>query len=109
MWQVRNNNEIDDFCWSPKGTSLKTGSRAAWDTAISAYPLAVDGYNQFFYIACEGIKLRLETAILEFDFDNKSIIINKEKENYDVIVVTISPEIIRKIFALVTCYIRGEI
>ena len=80
MWQVRNNNEIDDFCWSPKGTSLKTRSRAAWDTAISAYPLAVDGYNQFFDIACEGINLRLETAIQELDLDNKSVIINGKKK-----------------------------
>ena len=93
MWQVRNNNEIDDFCWSPKGTSLKTGSRAAWGTAISAYPLVVDGYNQFFDIACEGINLRFETAIQEFDLDNKSVIINGEKENYDIIVKTISPDI----------------
>lgn len=94
MWQVRNNNEIDDFGWSPKGTSLKTGPRAAWDTAISAYPLAVDGYNQFFDIACEDINLRLETAIQEFDLDNKSVIIDGEKENYDIIVNTISPDII---------------
>lgn len=94
MWQVYNNNEIDDFGWSPKGTSLKSGPRAAWDTAISAYPIALDGYNRFFEIATQNINLQLNTAIEKCDLDTKTVIINGDKKQFDIIVNTISPDIL---------------
>ena len=39
MWLVDDNKKIDTFKWSPKGATLKSGPRAAWDKAISAYQL----------------------------------------------------------------------
>ena len=39
MWLVNDNKKIDTFKWSPKGATLKSGPRAAWDKAISAYPI----------------------------------------------------------------------
>ena len=48
MWQVEDNKDIDTFNWSPKGVTIKEGPKAAWDTAISAYPYAHDGYNHYF-------------------------------------------------------------
>ena len=71
MWNVKNNNEIDDFGWSPKGTSLKSGPRAAWDNAISAYPYALDGYNKFFDLAVTDINLMLNTKVSNFDILSK--------------------------------------
>ena len=56
MWLVDDNRVIDTFNWSPKGVALKTGPRAAWDTAMSAYPYAPDGYNKWFDVATEGAK-----------------------------------------------------
>lgn len=94
MWKVKNNNEIDDFGWSPKGTSLKSGPRAAWDTAISAYPQAIDGYNRFFDIATQNINLRLNTSIQHFDIDSKTVVIDGNREKYDIIVSTISPDLL---------------
>jgi UDP-galactopyranose mutase len=90
----RNNKEIDDFGWSPKGTSLKKGPRAAWDTAISAYPISIDGYNAYFDAATNGINLLLNTNIEKFDIQNKQVQINGEKLRFDIIVNTISPDII---------------
>ena len=54
MWQIDDNKLIDDFSWSPKGVAIKKGPREGWDTAISAYPLAIDGYNKFFDSALEN-------------------------------------------------------
>lgn len=92
MWGVKNNNEIDDFGWSPKGTSLKEGPRAAWDNAISAYPIAMDGYNKFFELAVEEANLLLNTKISCFDIENKRVEIGNEFHSFDVIINTISPD-----------------
>lgn len=94
MWGVKNNNEIDDFGWSPKGTALKSGPRAAWDTAISAYPIKLNGYNDYFDIATNDINVQLNTNIDRYDIENKSIYLNGEKKVYDIIVNTISPDIL---------------
>ena len=45
MWLVNDNKKIDTFRWSPKGATLKKGPRAAWDRAISAYPIKLNGYD----------------------------------------------------------------
>ena len=38
MWSIELNTEITDFGFTPKGVALKTGSKAAWDNAISGFP-----------------------------------------------------------------------
>ena len=96
MWQVDDNRKIDDFGWSPKGVALKEGGRAAWDTAISAYPFAEDGYDQYFKIATEGINLRLNTKIENYDIQNKTIYVDGNKEVYDLVINTISPDLLFK-------------
>ena len=92
MWQIEDNKLLDDFSWSPKGVALKEGTREAWDTAISCYPYALDGYNSYFKIATESTKVFLNTRITHFDIPNKEVIFNNEKHNYDVIINTISPD-----------------
>lgn len=94
MWLVEDNKVIDDFGWSPKGVTLKEGPRECWDDAISAYPIAADGYNQYFDLATENVNTFLGTAIEKYDIPNKTVVINSEKKKYDVIINTISPDII---------------
>ena len=48
MWQVDSCKEIDTFAWSPKGIAIKEGPKAAWDSAISGYPYALNGYDDYF-------------------------------------------------------------
>jgi UDP-galactopyranose mutase len=92
MWLVDDCEKIDTFNWSPKGVALKEGSKEAWDTAISAYPYAADGYNSYFDIATEGTKVLLNTRIEKYDIPNKAVVINGEKKQYDIIVSTIAPD-----------------
>jgi UDP-galactopyranose mutase len=94
MWQVDDNKVIDNFGWSPKGITLKEGPRESWDDAISAYPIAADGYNQYFDLATENVNIFLGTTIEKYDIPNKTVVINSEKKKYDVIINTISPDII---------------
>lgn len=94
MWMIDSNEQIDDFTWSPKGVTIKDGPRAAWDTAISAYPIAINGYDDFFKIAAEGINVMLSTTIENYDIPNRTVILNGEKRQYDIIVSTISPDVL---------------
>ncbi|MEM8811404.1 MAG: FAD-dependent oxidoreductase [Pseudomonadota bacterium] len=94
MWQIDDNKQIDDFTWSPKGVTVKEGPRAAWDTAISAYPIAFNGYDDYFTIATEGVKVHLSTAIENYDIPNKTVWIDGEKHTFDLIANSISPDIL---------------
>ena len=94
MWLVEDNKVIDDFGWSPKGVTLKEGPRECWDDAISGYPIAADGYNQYFELATENANIFLGTTIEKYDIPNKTVVINSEKKKYDVIINTISPDMI---------------
>lgn len=94
MWLIDSNKQIDDFLWSPKGVTIKEGQRAAWDTAISAYPIAINGYDDFFKIATADVKVMLNTKIEQYDVPNRTVVLNGEKRTFDVIVSSISPDIL---------------
>jgi len=93
MWQMDPRN-IDTFKWSPKGVTIKDGPRAALDNCMSAYPLANDGYNQFFDTIQDKCRVLLNVSIDKFDIKNKSVIINNENLFFDIIINTISPDIL---------------
>ncbi len=93
MWMIDDNKVLDTFNWSPKGVALKEGPRACWDTAISAYPYAPDGYNSYFTLATEHARVLLSTKIDHYDIPNKTVVFNGEKHRYDLIINTISPDI----------------
>jgi UDP-galactopyranose mutase len=92
MWQVDSNTELDTFEWSPKGTPLKTGPRAAWDSAISAYPWASNGYNDYFEIAAAEANVVFSTKIVKYELEKKQVYFNGQWHKYDLIVNTISPD-----------------
>jgi len=92
MWQVESNTELDTFEWSPKGTPLKSGPRAAWDTAISAYPRASNGYNDYFEIATAAANVILSTRIEKYELEKKQVFFNRQWHKYDLIVSTVSPD-----------------
>ena len=92
MWLIDDNRIIDTFTWSPKGVAIKEGPRAAWDTALSAYPHAPDGYNQYFDIATSGATVLLSTKIERYDILHRTVWIKGEKLVFDLIVSTISPD-----------------
>ena len=92
MWLVDDCKNIDTFNWSPKGVTIKSGPRAAWDTAMSAYPYAPDGYNKYFDYAVQGVTVMLNTRIERYDIPNRTVWINGERKTFDIIVNAISPD-----------------
>jgi UDP-galactopyranose mutase len=94
MWLIDDNKLIDDFTWSPKGVTIKEGPRAAWDTAISAYPIAFNGYDDYFRIATADAEVHLGTRIAQYDIPNKTVVFGGVAHKFDVIVNTISPDIL---------------
>lgn len=94
MWMIDDNTLIDDFGWSPKGVALKEGPRVAWDMAISAYPYAPNGYDDYFEISTQDTDVHKSTTIDSYDIPNKTVVIQGNKLSFDVIVNTISPDIL---------------
>ena len=93
MWLVKDNKKIDTFKWSPKGATLKKGPRAAWDKAISAYPIKKNGYNDFFDgVLNLNIKINLKTSIKVKNLKNKEFIIKGKRQKFDIVVSSISPD-----------------
>jgi UDP-galactopyranose mutase len=94
MWGIESNTEMDTFSWSAKGVTLKTGPKAAWTEAISAFPLKINGYDDYFDIATRDAQVQLNTTIQAFDVENYRVEIDGEWRTYDLIVSTVSPEIL---------------
>jgi UDP-galactopyranose mutase len=94
MWMIDDNKMIDDFTWSPKGVTVKEGPRAAWDTAISAYPIAHNGYDDYFTIATAEAKVHLKTEIERYDIPRRTVWIGGEQATFDIIINTISPDLL---------------
>lgn len=92
MWMIDSCTSFDTFNWSPKGVAMKKGPRACWDTALSAYPYAADGYNQYFGLGTAEARVLLSTSISRFDIPNKTVWFNGEKHTYDIIINSACPD-----------------
>ncbi|MBV8534578.1 MAG: NAD(P)-binding protein [Alphaproteobacteria bacterium] len=97
MWGIESNTEITEFSFSPKGVALKTGKdKAAWTEAMSGFPKAPNGYDDYFPISTKDCTVKLKTTIEDFDMPGYRVKIAGEWHKYDVIVTTVSPEITMK-------------
>jgi UDP-galactopyranose mutase len=96
MWQLKDNREIDTFNWSPKGTPIKQDNSYAWSEAISAYPLALNGYNDFFDKVTAYANVYLKTPIDEIRPDSCEVVVKGKAHKYDKIVNTIALDVVLK-------------
>jgi len=96
MWKIESNILIDDFAWSPKGVALNTGPKQAWTTHISAFPEALNGYDDYFQIATRSARVLLKTTIADYDIEQRRVQIGTDWAQFDIIISTVSPEVIFK-------------
>ena len=61
---------------------------------ISAYPYAADGYNSYFDIATKDINVFLNTRVEKVFVEDKKILVNDETISYDIVVSTVSPDLL---------------
>ena len=92
MWGLQSNTEFDEGTWSIKSTPLKRGPKAAWTEAISAFPYAMNGYDDFFTAAVAGCEVLLGTSVEAFDVDRHRVKLLGEWRGFDLIISTIPPE-----------------
>ena len=55
-----------------KGVALD-GPKTAWDSAISAYPIASNGYNDYFDFATKNAKVILSKTFDDLDINKKGL------------------------------------
>ena len=94
MWCLEDLRSIDTFSWSPKGVALKEGSSAAWEGVYSGYPYADDGYNKYFDFAVKDTKVFLHHPLDVHCLENKEFVINDEVISFDIVVSTVSPDLL---------------
>lgn len=86
MWQLEDESIISDFTWSPKGVAIKRGPREGWDSAISAYPRDIDGYDPVFSRALDCANVRYNTWVSDIDLNKRTARIGSSIAAYDVII-----------------------
>lgn len=112
MWMVNSNKELDTFEWSqkievtkqreigeqneqvPVKSPIKSGPRETYDNSISCYPYAPDGYNNYFEISTQNAKVHLSTTFENLNIEKKYITIKGQKIFYDILINTLSPDIL---------------
>ncbi len=91
MWQIKNNKELDEFSFSPKGVTLKKGSKQCFEgQKIIAYPEKLDGYNSYFEKCVEGATVVFNTWVKSFDVEQKKILAGDQWISGDIIINTAS-------------------
>ena len=111
MWQIDDNTLLDTFEWSQKNTlsverdkpdaadklpdsPIQQGTKYAYEDLFSGYPIASNGYNDYFGLATAEATVYLSTRIEQYDIPNRTVVIKGQKIQYDVIISTISPDIL---------------
>ncbi len=98
MWKVKNNESLDEFTFSFKNKredALKKGSKKCFDGKKKVYyPIKLNGYNDYFDDCVKGCTVHFNTEIKQFDIPNKRIFAHNEWIEADIIVNTLSPDIL---------------
>lgn len=95
MWELQPNEELGAGSTWPAGTAhIRTGPKAAWTESISAFPYAANGYDDYFSRAVDGCDVHLGLSIDAFDMGRRRVRIADAWHAYDLVVSTISPEIL---------------
>ena len=93
MWMVDNVSELDTFNWSPRGPSIASGEKKVFHDRTSAYPIKLNGYDDYWSIATNESKILLNTVIESYDIEKKEFVIKGNKMKFDIVVSTISPDV----------------
>lgn len=94
-WMVESNRQMDfGFEATVKRRPLESGERYEFKGWYNCYPIPKDGYNRFFDIALQGCEVLLNTTIQGFDLEDCSVYVAGQKISGDIMVSTISPDIL---------------
>ncbi|MFC1704334.1 FAD-dependent oxidoreductase [Candidatus Omnitrophota bacterium] len=95
MWKIKDNKEIDEFAFSPKGVALKEGSKQCFEgQKMIGYPVEQDAYNSYFEKCVEGCSVIYDTFVDKFDLKNKKIFVRNKWLSADLIINTASIDMV---------------
>ena len=91
MWGLKNNQEIDEFGFSPKGKTLQSGSKQCFiGQKWIGYPTNLDAYNTYFDKCVEDCEVIFNKYVKKFDLNNKRVLVEDKWLSADVIINTAS-------------------
>lgn len=94
-WLLNSNTEMNfGFEATVKRKPLESGERHEFKGWYNCYPIAHDGYNKYFDIALEDCEVKLNAEIEGFELSNRIVYAKGEKISSDILVSTISPDIL---------------
>ncbi|MQF67093.1 UDP-galactopyranose mutase [SAR202 cluster bacterium AD-802-F09_MRT_200m] len=98
MWQVESNTALTDFKFDGKGVALRTGTKQVRPDYSVAYPYDIRGWDPYFELCAEtpGVTLKLNTRAEEFDVDKPAVKVAGEWIESDILVTSVSPDILFK-------------
>jgi UDP-galactopyranose mutase len=78
MWMIDDNKIFDIFKWSAKDRAIEpSGStREAYKGSYIGYPVAADGYNQYFRKMTEGVEVRYGVAAQPGELPQADVVIS---------------------------------
>lgn len=95
MWELEDHEDLDaGRTWPAGAAHIRTGPKAAWTESISAFPYASNGYDDYFDKAVAGCDVHLGVSIEAFDMGRRRVRVADGWHAYDLVVSTISPEIL---------------
>ena len=80
MWMIDDNRIFDIFKWSAKDKPIESGTRNAYKGSYIGYPVELTGYNRYFDVMTEGVRV---------NYDSKALRKSTDPFNHDVVVSTI--------------------
>ncbi|MFC1593809.1 FAD-dependent oxidoreductase [Candidatus Omnitrophota bacterium] len=95
MWKIKDNKEIDEFTFSPKGVALKTGSKQCFEgQKVIGYPVELDAYNSYFENCVEGCNVIYNTFVDKLDLSKKRVYVQGKWLSADLIISTASIDMV---------------
>ncbi len=93
MWEVESNKVFEGYSWSVKGKAIQKGDRTVElepGKTVCAYPIEETGYNRFFEYCVKDAKVILGKEIKSVDLEKKTVCIDNEQLQADILVSTIA-------------------
>jgi UDP-galactopyranose mutase len=96
MWQIESNVELTAFKFDGKGVGLQTGSKEVRPEYDVAYPIKLNGWDDFFDIAAAqpGVEVRCSTKVEAVDVMKPAVRVGGEWIEGDLMISSISPDIL---------------
>ena len=69
MWMIGDNRIFDIFKWSAKDRPIESGTRAAYKGSYIGYPVAPNGYNNYFDAMTRGVDVKFNSVSNSRAFD----------------------------------------